>query len=902
MSRRRRRADFIDSLNSFQHCEIDPDTFSSMSQDSLNEIQSKDKSNHTSGNITCNNKDSPILAGSFSKLSCIQNPSINSSSIIHPTSNLNKCIDLFQDEQLCAKADNNKENNNPQNFTNNTSNKLSSTVKKQTTDLHPKLQSNVMCKNLRRDTNYNVNSNRLNASSISDNASNTKLIPPFVSPHCTDGNKQNFSRNYEDEHVDIETKKFETMLCLLDNYFNQAQEVSQTQQILKRLSDKFEQSPKTFTEKLLTIIEESVMYDDDDANKMSAINLSRLTTEFRKMCKFIEDESAPEWLSFQMSTLTQPEASISPACNNRSTHITNCKNEKLCSPINTSLCTTPVSGIDVIKRRFFAKISKCNSSKSINNIDNVSSTSFEHLEDQCNRLFPKEKEYSAPLHKILSLPSLLSMSHIQNICEQQMASLNVSDDVNPPKNRALSTPNLLDICQSPSINKTDFNCSKLKELHNKSQGNRCSDISYSKKKTKRINEKPVLNMVTPDKVNSHAILDLDELDKSLIQDIAEKRKRCLNTARIITEINADPEIIQIQKTLKMSPMFANDSESNSLNDETKFLQTLVSCKDYQICLEKHKSFLKILENSNSFVSESNLKKTEDADPKYQKNIVSKKETVNIKKTSSGTKFNLSPNIKSPLLKKQGMEEKEIKEGVKTKLFTTPGKSPLNKNCKKKKTYFPDMNTPVQNTKVRHILKSPHAEGLYRLNYNTIMSPVGMYIRGTDMQLIKNVHAKTDNLLLTPVKQNTKSLSNRNSKQNASPKTINKTQKTTTLKINLSPRINTNEQEAHVIKTPECGNTPTSHFVLPRVSYKLPLQVKTIRNSKSPIHGIRVKKLLETAQSKVVIRHEARVNSAQKGKNAASNGMYEINYEPEDESIHVEEAARKTNFINKWRNV
>ncbi|XP_043601103.1 probable serine/threonine-protein kinase DDB_G0282963 isoform X2 [Bombus pyrosoma] len=867
MSRRRRRADFIDSLNSFQHCETDPDTFSSMSQDSLNEIQSKDKSNHASDNITCNNKDSPILAGSFSKLSCIQNPSINSSSIIHPTSNLNKCIDLFQDEQLCVKTDNNKENNNPQNFTNNTSNKLSSAVKKQTTDLHPKLQSNAMCKNLRRDTNYNVNSNRLNASSILDNACNTKLIPPFVSPHCTDGNKQNFSRNYEDEHVDIGTKKFETMLCLLDNYFNQAQEVSQTQQILKRLSDKFEQSPKTFTEKLLTIIEESVMYDDDDANKTSAINLSRLTTEFRKMCKFIEDESAPEWPSFQMSTLTHPEASISPACN-RSIHITNCKNEKLCSPINTSLCTTPVSGIDVIKRRFFAKISKCNSSKSINNVDNASSTSFEHLEDQCNRMFPKEKECSARLHKISSLPSLLSMSHIHNICEQQMASLNVSDDVSPQKNRALSTPNLLDKCQSPSINKTDLNCSKLKELYNKSQGNQCSDISYSKKKTKRINEKPVLNMVTPDKVNSYTILDLDELDKSLIQDIAEKRKRCLNTARIITEINADPEIIEIQKTLRMSPMFANDSESNSLNDETKFLQTLVSCKDYQMCLEKHKSLLKILENSN-FVSESNLKKTEDADPKYEKNIVSKKETVNIKKTSSGTKFNLSPNVKSPLLKKQGMQEKEIQESVKTKLFTTPGKSPLNKSCRKKKTYFPDMNTPVQNTKVRHILKSPHAEGLYRLNYNTIMSPVGMYIRGTDMQLIKNVHAKTDNLLLTPVKQNTKSLSNRNSKQNASSKTINKTQKTTALKINLSPRINTNEQE--------------------------------IRNSKSPKHGIRVKKLLETAQSKVVIRHEARINSAQKGKNAANNGMYEINYEPEDESIHVEEAARKTNFINNWRN-
>lgn len=37
-------------------------------------------------------------------------------------------------------------------------------------------------------------------------------------------------------------------------------------------------------------------------------------------------------------------------------------------------------------------------------------------------------------------------------------------------------------------------------------------------------------------------------------------------------------------------------------------------------------------------------------------------------------------------------------------------------------------------------------------------------------------------------------------------------------------------KAHVIKTPECDNTAASHFVLPRVSYKLPLQVKTVGTS------------------------------------------------------------------------
>lgn len=31
-------------------------------------------------------------------------------------------------------------------------------------------------------------------------------------------------------------------------------------------------------------------------------------------------------------------------------------------------------------------------------------------------------------------------------------------------------------------------------------------------------------------------------------------------------------------------------------------------------------------------------------------------------------------------------------------------------------------------------------------------------------------------------------------------------------------------------------------------------------------------------------------------------VWEINYEPEDESIHIEQAANKTNFIHKQKNM
>ncbi|OAD57180.1 hypothetical protein WN48_02308 [Eufriesea mexicana] len=761
MSRRRRRAnDFTDSLNSYRSNDIDTDSLCSISEYSSDEV----KSTSTGLNdITYNNKHSNVLADRSLKHSFIQDSSITFTSVseVHPVPDLNKRIDLFQVEQSAIKV-NDKESNNPQSSVNeNMTTKLSCTIKEQTEESHTKLKSITMGENSKRDSNYNINNTELNASSILEQSACNTTVISQIAPlmNCIDKGKQT-SKNCEEKHANNETKKFETILCSLDNQLNRMKEVSQTQQVLKRLSDKFVHSPRNFTERLLTIIEESVINNDDDRNETSAIDLSRLTTEFRKMCKFIEDESAPEWPPSPMSTPPCPQrVSISPACS-KSDHIKNFKNDKLCSPINASVSITPIS------------------------------------EAQCNRLFPEEKEYSKPLLKSSSMPSLLSMSQIHDICEQQMASLNVSNDENHKENTILSMPNLLDKCiyQSPIISKPEHSFSKLNELHNKSKDNQkiTNNLSYSKKKSRKMNEK--FDNITPDKLtNSYEMLDPDDLQKTLFEDIAKKRKRCLDTAKLITEINADPEVI---KTLRMSPLFTTDDESNSLEDETKFLQTLVSCKDYQSYLEKQKPLFKLLQNSNSCATETNIKKTEKSDEKCERNTVSKKETWNIKKSPYRRKCTLlSPNVKScnlytsPLSKKQGNEKEGQKENVKPKLFVTPGKSPSNTDHKKKKVYFPNMHSPVKHTKVRHILKSPHAEGLYRLNYNTVISPVGMYIRGTDMQLIKNVRAKTDNLLLTPVKRNVKISLNKNLKEeNTPPKCINKSQEKTPLKINLSPKI------------------------------------------------------------------------------------------------------------------
>lgn len=65
--------------------------------------------------------------------------------------------------------------------------------------------------------------------------------------------------------------------------------------ILKRFSQEFMASSHRFTEKMLTIIDESESGYENVEN--SAVNLSRMTREFRKMCKYIQDESMPEHMN-----------------------------------------------------------------------------------------------------------------------------------------------------------------------------------------------------------------------------------------------------------------------------------------------------------------------------------------------------------------------------------------------------------------------------------------------------------------------------------------------------------------------------------------------------------------------------------------------------------------------------
>ncbi|XP_078049311.1 uncharacterized protein LOC144476361 isoform X2 [Augochlora pura] len=846
MSRQRRHADFTDSLNSFITT-TGSDTHSGF-QDSLDQIK---ECNILSNTSTRSSKHSLILAGS-----CTKNPSNTSTTSVTPTRSvpdLNKCIDLFQNDSL------------KEEFVFN--NEFSHTCKKVDALISTPSETK------KRDTNYNIR-----------RMTEKNLITSTAKSWPRDTNCK--SKN---------------------NQLNKIKEASGTESVLKRLSDTFVTAPKNFTQQLMTIIEESVINNNDDTCNAAAFNLSRLTTEFRKMCKFIEDESWPDWAPSLSSTNISSEDTVSPDSNKLDDEAF--RQEKLLSKSmsTASLPSTPLSATCVLKKRFFQKISKNRFNRSADNVTNLSPNlssveSFERLEAQCKKLFPEEKESFETLNRSLSMPSLLSMSHLEDICDQQMASLNSSDAYKKDKIIS-STPNLYNKClEQPLINKLDFKFNKSQQESDcKSTDFEQDNISYSKKRSIRSNKRSEFSTINTDKIiNDYRTFDTDELEKTLLQDIAEKRKRCLDTARLITEINANTNVVEEKRSLGESSLSSTLTDSNSsVNNEAEFIKTLMSCKDYLTYLERQKPIINLFKKfkpstpktppkSEEEIIIQNIEVKEDSAKKYStsKSHTSRESPLN----PNGNIYNIR---NSPLSREINKDNTKKTEHLTPKLFVTPGKSPQTSKYKKKKEYFPNIGSPSKNGLGDHILKSPHAKGLYRLNYNTIVSPVGMYIRGTDMQLIKNVHAKTDDMLLTPTRKIIKPLQGENSKSS-----IQKA----SLKLNLSPRLGVNQMhKQEVIVNKENTNTPKSHFILPKVSYELPSRVKIIKEDSTSKMGNRVKKLVESAQSKVVIRHEARIKSQHKqeatGLTPTEEG-FEIQYKPEDISIHVEQAASRTNFIHK----
>jgi len=289
---------------------------------------------------------------------------------------------------------------------------------------------------------------------------------------------------------------------------------------------------------------------------------------------------------------------------------------------------------------------------------------------------------------------------------------------------------------------------------------------------------------------------------------------------------------------------------------------------YQDYLEKYKPLLNLVHRSRSSSPQS---------PRDGKDVRTKKMSNGDFDTRAlSILLGDKPTLQIPKPKKKSTSPSPAKRrsinklAPKPRLFVTPGKSPVKKSCKPKCAYFPNMmpgtNKPTNKQNGPNI--NPHAKKIYRQigSYDHVSSPVGAYIKGTDPHLLKNLRPKTDKMLLTPRKKQTT--------RSRSPK----------MKFRLSPKQPREEPAG----TAAGDDNVANNFPHPKVHYKQSSHIRTIKETENH-KGNRVNELLRSTKDKVVIRHEGRTKSVQ------TNHLEqpEIYYDSAEESVHIEQTARKT---------
>ncbi|XP_011264008.1 uncharacterized protein LOC105256063 isoform X2 [Camponotus floridanus] len=593
--------------------------------------------------------------------------------------------------------------------------------------------------------------------------------------------------------------------------------------LLRRMSANFYNSPQTFTERLLTIIEESIINDDSCAQEYPNVSLCRLTEELRKMCKFIEDETIPNW--------PQSPQRMSICMRQRS--------QGLKSPFQKSLDTfiSRDKGLTTPTRRNIKSPKKTcqympkNISYNAKGPLHDSTSTFESLEAFCEKFYADECKTVPIKEKNPSQPPLQNLDSILHECENQMASLESSFDIREQlKKAAMFT---LDLTSQYKVPEAQNLQSRLftHEKHNKDSKN----VPDTFKQLTRHNK-------------SYEMIEPDDLENTLMYEIAKKRQRCLDTAKVMMEIDTNSESAK-----QICPeIVINESSSTS---DIKFIETLMSVKRYQEYLEKHKSVLNLFRTGSS-----------------NSHIPDKKDVQT--KEMPGEDFgfrHLGGKIENTILgvpKFSPMKCSTSKMVSKPKLFVTPGKKPIKREPKR--IYFTSPNLVMGMNKKKNV--SPHPKSIYQQieNYDHVVSPIGMYIKGTDPQLIKNLRPKT------PKK-----------KQMRSPSPKPK------VKFRQSPKQPKETMTRTVVGD---ENTP-DNFLHPKVCYKLPSHVRTIKETKNQKVGNRINELLRSTKDKVVIRHEGRIKSVQ----TDYLKQPEIHYDSAEESVHIEQTARKTCFSRIQKN-
>ncbi|XP_050450098.1 uncharacterized protein LOC126850801 [Cataglyphis hispanica] len=737
--------------------------------------------------------------------------------------------------------------------------------------INKKLQRSKSCSmlysNLKKDANHNIKSRYFSVAST-DSATrkssyekiDTILFnalslskPSILSNKTNDFHSTSEDQKYDLTNSDTSSKEqvssFELKTFLHSLEQQKPNETVVQERLLRRLSANFYNSPKTFTEKLLTIIEESVINDDSCAQlEYPEVSLCRLTEELRKMCKFIEDETIPEWPQ-------SPSMSTSICLRQRS------REPK--SPLQKSInaftsrdkdlyLDMPVSPRCKIKSP--KKICQHTLKTSKNIVYNTknplhdSTSTFESLEAFCEKLYADEFR-ALPIKEKNLLPSQ-NIESILDVCENQMASLENSLDIHEQLKKAAFTSNLA----SQSNN-------KVPETQNL-QYKLLTHEKYNKTDSKKISD--TFKQWTKDN-KSYETIEPDDLENTIMYEIAKKRQRCLDTAKVIMEIDTNSELV---KEKQICPKIVNDSLSTN---DAKFMETLMSVKRYQEYLEEHKSILNLFrpKSCSSRIPDKKDVQTKEISRKDfgSRRLGDKVENAILEEPEFSR---MRKKSRSPLLAKCSTNKLVVS---KPRLFVTPGKTVVKKSCKPKRTYFPNLVQGM--SKEKNV--SSHLKNIYRQieSYDHVVSPVGIYIKGTDPHLMKNLRPKTDENLLTPRKKQIM--------QSRSPKP----------KFRLSPK----QTKETMTKTVVRDENIAHNFLHPKVHYKLPSHVRTIKETENRKVGNRIKELLRSTQDKVVIRHEDRIKSVQ------TNYLKqpEIHYDSAEESVHIEQTARKTCFSRIQKN-
>ncbi|XP_011055874.1 PREDICTED: uncharacterized protein LOC105146925 isoform X2 [Acromyrmex echinatior] len=787
MSIRRRRAhNFADSLNSFRQ---------TINKDESNQISDEFHKHSCSENTSC--VESVILAGSstnqqFISDSCnIAEESYNiacknrhplliddalivsdGTSYLSIKPDLNKCINLFNNEYLNNEYDGAKKQLSSTLFETNVSQDINfcnlnkKFMGQQDLNNRPRSMSaeslrniilnrelkrsksyTVLDKALRRDRNYNIKGDRLSFP-IKNTMKKISckeveiVVPSFealsLSKHSVLLNRKDDSskENQLDSNSEVSSKDelgpFE-LKTLLQSLADQKllKETAVQQRLLRRLSVDYHDAPKAFTENLLTIIEESVINNDSHAqSQYPELSLFRFNEELRKMRKFLEDETVPEWPeSPGMST---------PICTKRKSQESNILLRKSLSALSPDSLhfTTPVSSQCNTKspKKACWRMSK-NTSYVTKNLLNDTNT-FESLETMCKKLFP-DNDYTVPREKNLSQSPLQNMANILRTCENQMASLE----------------------NSPIIHEQIKKAGMCGTLDSTYQHNKLSEenLEYRlllNEKYDRMDSEAVLDILKQQTEDGkrQEMIETNDFESTVMYEIAKKRQRCLDTAKIVMEID--------ENFKPMEEIHPNINDS-SIEVDNKLMKTLMSVKKYQDYLEKYKSLLNLFHRTRLSSPRTPCDRQDlQAEKMFNKDICALSVVLEDEQTLQ---------VPKPSPRKKSISPSSTKKTVATKprLFITPGKTLVNKNCKPKRTYFPNL-LPGMNKQNKHV--SPQAKNIYRQigNYDHVISPVGMYIKGAESHLIKNLKPITDKMLLTPKKKTTQ-LSNSKMKLQLSPK-------------------------------------------------------------------------------------------------------------------------------------